>query len=58
MKKIARKQPRTEIRDLDRNVRPLSAAELRLAAGGGSAGMTTNHGGAGATDDVATVEAM
>jgi hypothetical protein len=56
-KKLARKQPRTQIRNLDaRNLRPLSAADLRLVSGGGSAGASTNHGGAGATDDVTSVE--
>jgi hypothetical protein len=56
-KKIARKSLRTAIRDLDSNaLRSLSHAELRLVAGGGSAGASTNHGGAGASDDIATVE--
>ena len=57
-KKNDRKPLRTAIRDLDAQtaLRPLSHAELRLVAGGGSAGASTNHGGAGASDDVATVE--
>lgn len=47
---------RTAIHDLDpaRTIQPLTDSDLRLVAGGGSAGMTTNHHGAGATDDIPT----
>jgi hypothetical protein len=47
---------RTQIQDLNPKhaIRPLSDGELRLAVGGQrSVGMTTDVGGAGATDDVA-----
>ena len=55
-KKIAKKPLRTAIRDLDASpLRSLSHADLRLVAGGGSAGATTNNDGAPSRDDISTV---
>jgi hypothetical protein len=55
-KKIAKKPLRTAIRDLETGaLRTLSHAELRLVAGGGSAGASTNNDGAGSSDDISSV---
>jgi hypothetical protein len=53
--KYSRKPLRTAIRDLDaqRELRPLSQADLRRVAGGGSAGMCTDTA---QCDDVPTIE--
>jgi hypothetical protein len=54
-RKYGRKQLRTAIRDLDASLklRPLTDSDLRLATGGGSAGMCTDTGNGGAAcDDV------